>query len=182
MRYGSSNGYSRRCKTSNSHHVADSTPNTRDKLSHQGGSRASKSATALIQETNDMPRPFSPPQRAKRIRIQYSATMQCHLANQSQYQLRHHRFIQAQREIIVKLTETSTIESLRAKNPRTLQSHVDRAIEQSKNKNIEHIRVASANQLKSGDLSIKTTRAEEAEALKQFANFWVDRIGYSATV
>jgi hypothetical protein len=70
----------------------------------------------------------------------------------------------------VKVTNPSTIENLRAKNPRTLQSHVDRAIEQSKNKHIENIRVVSANQLKSRDLSIKTTNVEEAEALKQFAN------------
>jgi hypothetical protein len=70
----------------------------------------------------------------------------------------------------VKIIETSTIEDLQAKDPRTLQSHVDRPIEQIKNKHIEHIRVASANQLKSGNLSIKTTTGEEAEMLRQFAN------------
>ena len=51
--------------------------------------------------------------------------------------------------------------------PQILLFTLDRAIEQSKNKHIENIRVASANQLKSGDLSIKTTNVEEAEALKQ---------------
>jgi hypothetical protein len=50
------------------------------------------------------------------------------------------------------------------------------AIEQSRNKHIERIRVASANQLKSGDLSVKTSNRNEAEALKQFANDWVNRI------
>ena len=82
----------------------------------------------------------------------------------------------------MKVTNPSTIENLRAKNPRTLQSHVDRAIEQSKNKHIENIRVVSANQLKSGDLSIKTTNVEEAEALKQFADDWSGRIGNGASV
>jgi hypothetical protein len=36
--------------------------------------------------------------------------------------------------------------------------------------------VASANQLKSGDLSVKTSNRNEAEALRQFANDWVNRI------
>jgi len=45
----------------------------------------------------------------------------------------------------VKITDISTIKSLRAKNPRNLQNHVDRAIEQSKNKYIKQIRVVSAN-------------------------------------
>jgi hypothetical protein len=67
---------------------------------------------------------------------------------------------QIQREIIVKITEPTTIESLRAKNPRALQSHADRAIEQSKNKHLEQIRAASDNQLKSRDLRIKTTKLE----------------------
>ena len=44
------------------------------------------------------------------------------------------------------------------------------AIKQSRNKHIKRIRVASANQLKSGDLSIKTSNRNEAEALKQFTN------------
>ena len=69
-------------------------------------------------------------------------------------------FIQAQYEIIVKLAETSTIENLQAKNLKTLQSHVDYTIEQSKNKNIEYMQVVSANQLKSSNLSIKTTSIE----------------------
>jgi hypothetical protein len=66
-------------------------------------------------------------------------------------------FIQAQRKIVVKITNPTTSENLGAKNPRTLQSHIGHAIEQSKNKHIENIHVASANQLKSGDLSVKTT-------------------------
>ena len=53
-------------------------------------------------------------------------------------------FIQAQREIIVRITGLATIESLRAKHPETL---VDRVIEQCRNKHIERIRVAPANQL-----------------------------------
>jgi hypothetical protein len=70
----------------------------------------------------------------------------------------------------VKITSPSTIENLRANNPRTLQSYVDREIEQSKNEHIENMRVVSAKQLKSGDLSIKTTNIEETKAVKQFAD------------
>jgi hypothetical protein len=67
---------------------------------------------------------------------------------------------------MVKITNRSTVKNLRAKNPRNLQSHLDRVIKQSKNKHIENIQVVSANQPRSGDLSIKTTDIEEAKALK----------------
>jgi hypothetical protein len=40
----------------------------------------------------------------------------------------------------------------------------------------------SANQLKSGDLSIKTTNVDEAEALKQFADDWSGRIGSGVSI
>ena len=38
------------------------------------------------------------------------------------------------------------------------------------------------NQLKSGDLSTKTTNIKEAQALKQFADDWSGRIGSGASV
>ncbi|KAF7933927.1 uncharacterized protein EAE98_003636 [Botrytis deweyae] len=91
-------------------------------------------------------------------------------------------FLQAQREIIVEITDAGTIESLRTKTPRNLQNHVDRAIEQSKNSHIEKIRSASANQLKSGDLSIKTLNRSDAEALKRFAEDWIARLGKGTTI
>jgi hypothetical protein len=83
-----------------------------------------------------------------------------------------------QHEIIAK-SEPTTIESLRAKNPKALQSHTDRAIEQSKNKHLEQIPAASDNQLKNGDLRIKTTKLE---ALGQSANDWVNRAGRGTRV
>jgi hypothetical protein len=58
-----------------------------------------------------------------------------------------------------------TIQSLRAMNPRNLNLHVQRAIEQSGNKNIASVKIVSSNQLKSGDLSIKTASSSEVEAL-----------------
>ena len=70
----------------------------------------------------------------------------------------------------MKIADLSTIESLQAKNPRNLQNHADRAIKQSRNKHIELIRVASANQLKSGGISIKTLNRNEVESLKEFVN------------
>ncbi|TGO54105.1 hypothetical protein BELL_1540g00010 [Botrytis elliptica] len=91
-------------------------------------------------------------------------------------------FLQAQREIIVEITDAGTIESLRTKPPRNLQNHVDRAIEQSKNSHIEKIRSASANQLKSGDLSIKTLNRSDAEALKRFAEDWIARLGKGTSI
>ncbi|KAH6661706.1 hypothetical protein B0J14DRAFT_571476 [Halenospora varia] len=47
---------------------------------------------------------------------------------------------------------------------------------------IKNIRVALANQLKSGDLSVKTTNVEEAEALKQFADDRSGRIGNGTSI
>ena len=65
---------------------------------------------------------------------------------------------QTLREIIVNMRDPITIENIRAMNPRSLKAHVDRAIEQSNNENINKPRAVSANQLKSGDLSIKHAR------------------------
>jgi hypothetical protein len=58
-----------------------------------------------------------------------------------------------------------TLLSLRAMNPRNLNAHVERAIAQSGNENISGIKVLSSNQLRSGDLSIKTATSNETEAL-----------------
>jgi hypothetical protein len=86
------------------------------------------------------------------------------------------------REIIVNIRNPLTVASLRAMNPRSLKAHVDRAIEQSGNEHIEKIKTASTNQLKSGDLSIKTATASDMEVLRQFAEDWEHRVGNGATV
>ncbi|KAM6506348.1 hypothetical protein FSOLCH5_013335 [Fusarium solani] len=67
-------------------------------------------------------------------------------------------------------------------NPRNLKAHVDRAIEQSGNEHIQKIKIASSNQLKSGDLSIKTTNTTDTAALKEFAEDWEHRLGQRASV
>jgi hypothetical protein len=90
--------------------------------------------------------------------------------------------MQTQREVVVTIRDPSTVQSLRAMNPRSLNAHVERAITQSGNENITSIKVLSSNQLKSGDLSIKTATSHEAEALKQFADDWVNRISNRATI
>jgi tellurite resistance protein len=77
--------------------------------------------------------------------------------------------VQTQREIIVNIRDPLTIQSLRAMNPSNLKLHVQRAIEQSGNENIASVKTVSSNQLKSGDLSIKTASSSEVEALRQFA-------------
>jgi hypothetical protein len=88
---------------------------------------------------------------------------------------------QAQHEIVVKIRDPSTITRLRTMTPRNLKAHIDRAIEQSNNEHIRHIKVATSNQLKSGDLSIKATIIADTEALKQFAEDWTNRIGSGAS-
>jgi hypothetical protein len=89
---------------------------------------------------------------------------------------------QIQREVIVHIKDPLTVQSLRAMSPGNLKAHAERAIEQSANENIMHVKIVSANQLKSGDLSIKTAVSSEAEALRQFAEDWTHRIGTGATV
>ncbi|OHE90236.1 zinc knuckle [Colletotrichum orchidophilum] len=84
------------------------------------------------------------------------------------------------REVIVNIRDPITIASIRAMNPRNLKVHVDRAIEHSNNEHIRKLKTVSANQLKSGDLSIKTATATDMEALRQFAEDWEHRIGNGA--
>jgi hypothetical protein len=90
--------------------------------------------------------------------------------------------MQTQREVVVTIRDPTTVLSLRAMNPRNLNAHVERAIAQSGNENIDSIKVLSSNQLRSGDLSIRTATSKEVEALKQFADDWVHRIGNRATL
>jgi predicted RNase H-like HicB family nuclease len=77
---------------------------------------------------------------------------------------------QTQREVIMNVRDPLTVQSLKAINPSNLKLHVQRAIEQSGNENIASVKIVSSNQLKSGDLSIKTASSSEVEALRQFAD------------
>ncbi|PSN59123.1 hypothetical protein BS50DRAFT_659047 [Corynespora cassiicola Philippines] len=83
--------------------------------------------------------------------------------------------VQTQREVVVNIRNTFTIQNLRAINPRNLKAH-------SGNKNLVNVKIVSSNQLKSGDLSIRTASSNEAEALKQFADNWAQQISSRATV
>ncbi|KAI3530702.1 hypothetical protein CABS02_14430, partial [Colletotrichum abscissum] len=86
-------------------------------------------------------------------------------------------------ELAVKVVkDIKALESIRAMNPRSLKAHVDRAIEQSSNEHIRKLKTVSANQLKSGDLSVKTATTKNMEALRQFAEDWETHIGNGAAV
>ncbi|CAI6100065.1 unnamed protein product [Clonostachys chloroleuca] len=96
-----------------------------------------------------------------------------------------HRATPAQtlREIIVNIRNPLAVANIRAMNPRNLKAYVDQAIEQSGNKHIKHIRVASTNQLKSGDLIIKTATTEDIEALRQLGTpAWHQRRGQNSNL
>jgi hypothetical protein len=86
------------------------------------------------------------------------------------------------REIIVNIRNPQTIQSLRAMNPRNLKAHVDRAIAQSENEHLVSLKIMSANQLKSGDLSIRTATNSEMQLLRQFTEDWTPRIGNGTSV
>ncbi|KAH7195065.1 hypothetical protein BKA60DRAFT_501037, partial [Fusarium oxysporum] len=90
--------------------------------------------------------------------------------------------VQTLREIIINIRDPVTIANIIMMSPRSLKSHVDLAIEQSSNEHIENIKVVSSNQLRSGDLSIKTATTADMVALRQFAEDWEQRIGNGATV
>jgi hypothetical protein len=90
--------------------------------------------------------------------------------------------LQAQREVIVSIRNPLTISKLRAMNPRNLKSHIERALEQSQNEHIAHVKIMSSNQLKSGDLSLRTATTSETKALRQFADDWVCRVGNGANI
>jgi ribosomal protein L20 len=67
-------------------------------------------------------------------------------------------------------------------NPRDLKSHIKRALGQSQNEHIAHVKIMSSNQLKSRDLSLRTATTSETQALRQFADDWVSRVGNGAYV
>jgi hypothetical protein len=87
-----------------------------------------------------------------------------------------------QREIIVNIRNPHIIQTLRAMNPRTMKAHVDIAIAQSENEHVAKITIMSANQLKSGDLSIRTATNSEMQTLRQFTDDWVPRLGSGTSV
>lgn len=87
-----------------------------------------------------------------------------------------------QREIIVNIRNAQTIQNLRAMNPRTMKAHVDKAISQSENEHVAKITLMSANQLKSGDLSLRTATNEEMQTLRQFTDDWLPRLGNGTSV
>lgn len=88
---------------------------------------------------------------------------------------------QTQREITVNIRNPSTIQTLRAVNLRNLNALVERALQQSGNEQVTGIKVMSANQLKSGDLSVRTIGSSEAQTLRTHAEDWAERIGAGAT-
>ncbi|RYO78316.1 hypothetical protein DL764_010130 [Monosporascus ibericus] len=63
-----------------------------------------------------------------------------------------------QNRTVVNIRDPLTVANLKAMGPRNLKAHVDRAIEQSNNEHINKVKAVSANQLRSGDLSIRTAR------------------------
>ncbi|EXL90244.1 hypothetical protein FOIG_16485 [Fusarium odoratissimum NRRL 54006] len=71
--------------------------------------------------------------------------------------------VQTVREIIINIRDPVTIANIRAMSP-------------------QKIKVVSSNQLRSGDLSIKTATSSDMVALRQFAEDWEQRIGNGATV
>lgn len=147
---------------------------------------AAKEATEVCRTTLEMTREIKNkrPQEQSNGPMSYAAAAARGVPLAATYNAQNRKTssMQTQREIIVNIRDPLTIQNLRAMNPRNLKAHVERAIEQSGNENIANVKIVSSNQLKSGDLSIKTASSSEVEALRQFADDWADRIGSGATV
>ncbi|GJN66047.1 hypothetical protein PLICBS_000063 [Purpureocillium lilacinum] len=154
----------------------------RDEL--QNANNISQQTITTIQDNANVAREGSNCERSRRDRQGYIQDVARGGLAGSMHNPVNHRAspVQAQREIIVNIRDPVTITNIRALSPRSLKAHVDRAIEQSNNGHINKIKVVSSNQLKSGDLSIKTVTSAETEALRQFAEDWEHRIGNGATV
>ncbi|KIV98473.1 uncharacterized protein PV09_09718 [Verruconis gallopava] len=95
------------------------------------------------------------------------------IANTHSTQNAHNAPSPVQREIIMNIRNAQTIQHLRAMNPRIMKAHVDTAIAQSENEHVAKITTISANQLKSGDLSIRTATNSEMQTLHEFTDDWV---------
>ncbi|KIV98779.1 uncharacterized protein PV09_09476 [Verruconis gallopava] len=104
------------------------------------------------------------------------------IANTYSTQNAHNAPSLMQREIIVNIRNAQTIQHLRAMNPRIMKAHVDTAIAQSENEHIAKITTISANQLKSGDLSIRTATNSEMQTLHKFTDDWVPQLGSGTLV
>ena len=147
---------------------------------------AAKEATEVGKATMEITREIrnKKPQEQVNRPMTYAAAVASDITMASMYNTQSLKtpFAQTQREVILNIRDPLTVQSLRAMNPQNLKAHVERAIEQSKNENIAKVRVVSSNQLKSGDLSIKTTSSMEVEALRQFADVWAHRIGSGTSV
>jgi hypothetical protein len=56
--------------------------------------------------------------------------------------------MQTQRELVVTITDLSTVQSLGVTDLHNLTAHVERVVAQSENKNVAHTKVLSSNQLR----------------------------------
>jgi hypothetical protein len=74
------------------------------------------------------------------------------------------------------------IANLKAMNPCNLKAHVNRAVERSENEYVRGTKVVLANQLKNGDLSVKTAITKDMETLRQFAGDWAHYVGNRTSV
>jgi hypothetical protein len=147
-----------------------------------------KEATAVGKATLEMVREIKNKAQQQQPQphgpVSYAATAARGLPLAGTYNTQSRRapIVQTQREVIVNIRDPLTVQSPRAMNPRNLKAHVERAIEQSGNENIVSVKIVSSNQLKSGDLSVKAATSTEVEALRQFADDWVHRVGNRASI
>lgn len=148
---------------------------------------AAKESTAVVKATQEIAKDINnkaPQQQQTTGRASYGATAAKAppIADTYNTQSRRAPVVQTQREVIVNIRDSLTVQELQAIKPRNLKAHIEHSIEQSGNKNFLGVNIVSSNQLKSGDLSVKAATSTEVEALRQFADDWAARIGYGGSI
>jgi len=89
-------------------------------------------------------------------------------------------------EVIIKVSSGPEIEALRTKTPMLLRKQVNYVLAKVSRKEgsdtLASVQVMAAKQLKSGDVSIRTRTAREAEILGKYKKLWITTLGSSAEI
>lgn len=80
------------------------------------------------------------------------------------------------------MRNSTIVGSMQAVKPRSLELRVERVIQESGCESVADLKNLLSNQLKSGDLSIKTTDSRALERLSRFADEWTPQLGGGAIV
>ena len=91
-------------------------------------------------------------------------------------------FMAAQRTIRIRLHSQTTAEAFRAFTASRMKHHIQEAIQRNTNPRMKTLEILTANQMKSGDLTISTATIQEADTLRELAGEWGKEVAEGAEV